>query len=66
MGIVPTLVADLQAAELMQPTRRAFDQPSHTPQSAAVVGAGVGDSRLGAYLAQRFAVRLRVTPPVGV
>ena len=66
MHVVVALVTDPQAAELMQPTERAFDDPAPAAQAAAVRDAAFGEVRHDALRPQPRAERRAVVGAVGV
>ena len=66
VDVQATLVTDPQAAGLVQPTDRAFDDPTDLAQAAAVVSVSSWDAGGGADVMQRFAVAVAVVGAVGV
>ena len=45
MDVGPLVIADAQAAKLIQPGKRALDDPAPPAQAAAVLGAAHGQQR---------------------
>lgn len=66
MEVGPTLVADAESFELMQPGEGALDHPADLAQPGAVGNAAPGDHWLDAALPQQAAVLVEVVAPVGV
>ena len=66
MDVGPAFIADAQAPELMKPTERAFDDPAHLAETAAVGLTALGDARLNAPAPQEDAVHLGVIGAVGI
>lgn len=66
MDVSPSLPANAQASEAVEPRDRALDHPAFAPQSAAMSGAASGDVRHDPASAQKIAVRLGVISAVGV
>ena len=64
MDIRSFLVANAQAAKLVQPGEGPLHDPAPPPKSAAVVCVALCEQRLDATLAQAFADRLRIITTV--
>src|SRR5262249_55985755 len=60
VDVVAPFEARAQAAHLMQPTDRAFDDPARCSQTAAMLGVSLCQYRFDAAVAQLFAMGLRV------
>jgi hypothetical protein len=58
MNICAPFVANSQATKAMEPRDRAFDDPSHDTEAAAVCRAATREDRDNALREQPFAVRL--------
>ena len=66
VDVQPTFVTNPQATEWVQPTDRAFNDPSKHTQSAAVIRSSFGDFRLGPHFVQRLTIWLTVIRTIGV
>ena len=66
VDVQATFVTDPQPSELVQPTDRAFDDPTDLAQMAAVVAVSACDACGGADVLERFAVEVAVVGAVGV
>lgn len=64
MDVVAFLVTELEAAMLVKPAFRPFDNPPMDAQTAAVGGPAACDDGLDAAFAEQLAVRVRVVSPV--
>ena len=64
MHLGPSLVADEQALEIVQPGEGALHHPAHAPQSRAVPGLAAGDKGRDAQLAQLVAVAVGVVASI--
>ena len=65
MDVAAAFVADVEAAELVDPGEAAFDDPAPAAESGAVLGLAAGDAAGDAALAQSAAVFLVVVAAVG-
>ncbi len=66
MDVQATFVTDAQPAEPVQPTDRAFDDPTDLAQMAAVVAVSACDAGGGADVLECLAVEVAVVGAVGV
>ena len=66
VDVQATLITDPQAAGLVQPTDRAFDDPTDLAQRAAVVAVSACDACGGADVLEGLAVEVAVVGAVGV
>ena len=66
VDVQATLITDPQASEPVQPTDRAFDDPTDLAQAAAVVAVSSWDAGGGADVLERLAVEVAVVGAVGV
>ena len=66
MNTGPTLVADIETTEPMQPRQRPFDDPAGAAQPAAVGRAAFGELALNAPARERVAMRLRIVRAVAL
>jgi len=66
VDVGPAFVADPQAAELMKPTERAFDDPTDLAKAAALRRAALGNVRFNAFAPQEDAVHFGVVGAVGI
>ena len=65
MDVAAAFVADMEAAELVDPGEAAFDDPAPAAESGAVLGLASGDAGGDAALAEAAAVFLVVVAAVG-
>lgn len=66
MDVCQSLITDPQSAELMQPSKGAFDDPTVRTESTAIGCVAFGENRLDVPFAQLIAVGLRVVPAVAL
>jgi len=66
VDVVATFATDSEAAELMQPTDRAFHNPAVNTQATAVRGIAFSQHGFDVALAELPSVRLRVVSPVAL
>ncbi len=66
MNVSAALETTTEAAEVMQPGMRAFNDPAIFAKAAAVFGAAPGDHRLDTALAQHSPMSLEVVTSIGV
>ena len=66
MDVVASFVAHTQAAKLMKPGERAFDDPTMQAQAATVGRSPPWDDGLDTTVLKLSAVRVRVVRPVGI